>query len=148
MKLIIDADACPKMVLACSLRLANQSGIAVITVANFNHVLESPQHIIVGDNPQEADLAIANLTCAGDVVITQDWGLAALVLAKAARCIHPSGWEYHQQSMDFMLEERELKAKFRRGGNRLKGPKKRSVREDEAFCALLRQLLLPDRPEA
>ena len=91
MKLIIDADACPKAVLACCLQEGKRYGLAVVTVASFNHQIVSDQHITVGNASQEADLKIVNLTETNDVVVTQDWGLAALVLAKKARCLSPSG---------------------------------------------------------
>ena len=141
MRLIIDADACPQEVLANCIRLGAQAGIEVVTVANFNHLVRSPQHIVVGDNPQEADLMIANLTQAGDLVVTQDWGLAALVLGKGAFCLSPSGREYTAKTIGFMLEEREIKAKLRRGGSRTKGPKKRTAADDEHFFIKLRRFI-------
>src|SRR5690606_718088 len=52
------------------------------------------EHVTVGDAPDEADLAVVNRTRPGDIVVTQDWGLAALVLGKGARCLSPAGYEY------------------------------------------------------
>jgi uncharacterized protein YaiI (UPF0178 family) len=140
-RIIIDADACPKEVLASCIRLGERFGIKIFTVANFNHLVQSPHHIVVGDNPQEADIMIANLTQAGDIVVTQDWGLAALVIGKGAACLSPSGREYKQETIDFMLEEREAKAKFRRGGNRTKGPKKRAAEDDANFLFNLERII-------
>jgi uncharacterized protein YaiI (UPF0178 family) len=140
-RIIIDADACPKEVLASCIRLGERFGIEIFTVANFNHLVQSPHHIVVGDNPQEADIMIANLTQAGDIVVTQDWGLAALVIGKGAACLSPSGREYKQETIDFMLEEREAKAKFRRGGNRTKGPKKRAAEDDANFLFNLERII-------
>ncbi|WP_027937691.1 YaiI/YqxD family protein [Anaeroarcus burkinensis] len=147
MKLIIDADACPKAVLACCLEAGKRYGISVITVASFNHQIASDEHITVGNASQEADLKIVNLTEANDLVITQDWGLAALALAKKACCVSPSGSEYRSEKMDFLLEEREIKAKVRRGGGRTKGPRKRQAEDDARFAASLERLLrqLTDR---
>ena len=76
MKLIIDADACPKAVLQHCLAAGARWGLSVVTVASFNHQIVSDQHITVGNASQEADLKIVNLTEANDLVITQDWGLA------------------------------------------------------------------------
>lgn len=140
MKLIVDADACPKVVLQICQRLGREHAVPVWTVASFNHNIVSDYHIVVGSDSQEADLKIINVTEAGDIVITQDWGLAAMVLGKQAKCIGPSGWEYHPDKIEFLLEEREVKAKLRRGGGRTKGPKKRTSDDDQAFETTLRRI--------
>ncbi len=141
MKVLVDADACPRNVLQITLQLGRKYNIPIWTVASFNHVIESDHHIMVGSASQEADMKIINLTESGDVVITQDWGLAALVLGKKGYCIHPAGWGYRSDRIDFMLEEREMKAKMRRGGGRAKGPKKRTEENDLSFRMNLEQIL-------
>lgn len=141
MKILIDADACPKNVLAICLRLGQQHNIDVWTVASFNHDIASSHHIMVGGASQETDIKLINLTQAGDIVVTQDWGLAALALGKQAKCLNPGGMRYNPDKIDFLLEEREMKAKFRRGGGRTKGPKKRSGLEDEKFAAALEAMI-------
>ena len=80
MRIIVDADACPKSVLQHTLETGTKYGVPVITVASFNHNIISSQHITVESGSQEADLKIINITTHGDIIITQDWGLAALVL--------------------------------------------------------------------
>jgi uncharacterized protein YaiI (UPF0178 family) len=121
--------------------VAQKYGVPLVTVANFNHSIESDHHIIVGNDPQETDLKIINSTEAGDIVVTQDWGLAAIVLGKGARCLSPAGREYRSDKIDFLLEERDIKAKFRRGGGRTKGPKKRSFEDDQKFETCLEKIL-------
>lgn len=116
-------------------------GIPVITVASFNHNIVSSQHISVESGSQEADLKIINITTPGDIIITQDWGLAALVLSKNASAMSPAGIEYESERMTFMLEEREIKAKFRRNGGRTKGPKKRSAEDDIRFLRTLETIV-------
>jgi uncharacterized protein YaiI (UPF0178 family) len=142
MKILIDADACPRSVLQICVRLGEECDIPVWTVANFNHEIASDQHIVVGDDFQEADMKILNLTEAGDVVVTGDWGLAAMVLGKGARCLSPMGREFHPEKIGFLLEEREVKAKFRREGGRTKGPKKRTLEDDRKFELCLEKILL------
>jgi uncharacterized protein YaiI (UPF0178 family) len=142
MKILVDADACPKSVLQICLRLGRGYDIPVWTVASFNHRIESDHPIVVGDGFQEADLKIVNVAEAGDVVVTGDWGLAAMTLGKDARCLTPMGREFHAEKMDFLLEERELKAKFRRGGGRTKGPRKRTSEDDRRFETSLEKMLL------
>ena len=141
MKIIVDADACPKSALQICFKLGLQYTIEVWTVASFDHNILSEHHITVGDNSQEADLKILNVTKPEDIVITQDFGLAAMVLGKGAFAMGPKGQVFHPETIDFLLEERELKAKFRRGGGRTKGPKKRTVDDDEAFSRSLNQLI-------
>lgn len=141
MKIIVDADACPKNVLRICKNTGGRYAVPVWTVASFNHVIESDHHIVVDGDSQAADLKIINLTQAGDLVVTQDWGLAAMVLGKGAAALGPGGREYRSGQMDFMLEERELKARLRRSGGRTKGPKKRTADNDRDFATALDRLL-------
>jgi uncharacterized protein YaiI (UPF0178 family) len=96
----------------------------------------------VGDGFQEADIKIVNLAEAGDIVVTGDWGLAAMVLGKGAKCLSPIGREFHPERVDFLLAERDLKAKFRRGGGRTKGPRKRTREDDRQFEVSLEKVFL------
>lgn len=141
MKIIVDADGCPKGVLKACLHVGRQLNVPVWTVANVHHNIQSDHHIVVDGASQQADLKVMNIAEAGDMVVTQDWGLAALVLGKGCRCLHPSGREYQNDTIDFMLEEREIKAKLRRSGGRTKGPAKRTHEEDLQFKETLKRIL-------
>lgn len=145
MKLLLDADACPRSVLKICQEIGEQYHIEVWTVASFNHNISSEHHVVVGNAPQEADVKLMNLAQRGDIVITQDWGLAAMLLGKGAYVLSPHGREYNQLQMDFLLEEREAKARFRRGGGHTPGPKKRSHSDDEQFKAKLLQVITKSR---
>jgi len=142
LKIIVDADACPKSVLQHTLGAGKKYGIPVITVASFNHNIISANHITVESGSQEADIKIVNITEPGDIIITQDWGLAAIMLSKKASALSPAGIEYEAERMTFMLEEREMKAKFRRNGGRTKGPKKRAAEDDIRFLRTLEKIVL------
>ncbi len=142
MKILVDADACPRSALQICMRLGRKYNIPVWTVASFNHEIASDHHIVVGDDFQEADMKIMNLTEAGDIIVTGDWGLAAMVLGKGAKGLSPAGREFHPEKMGFLLEEREVKAKFRRGGGRTKGPRKRTLEDDQRFESCLEKILL------
>lgn len=141
LKIIIDADACPKNVLAVSQQVGNELKIELWTVASFNHNIQSQHHITVGNSSQEADIQIMNVTRRGDIVVTQDWGLAAMILSKGAGAISPGGKIFREETIDFLLEEREIKAKHRRGGGRTKGPRKRTAEDDLHFEKQLRRLI-------
>jgi uncharacterized protein YaiI (UPF0178 family) len=141
MKILVDADACPRTVLQICFGIGKKYDIGIWTVASFNHHIESDHHVVVGNGSQEADIKICNLTRAGDIVITQDWGLAAMVLGKGAVCLSPAGREYRKENMDFLLEEREIKAKLRpRAPDQ--GPKKRREEDDHRFASLLEKCIL------
>jgi hypothetical protein len=141
MKIIIDADACPRSVLQICLRMGRDHSLPVWTVASFNHNIDSDYHIIVGNAAQEADLKVINLTFAGDIAVTQDWGLAAMLLGKKAKCLSPSGREFSADTIEFLMEERELKARLRRGGTRTKGPRKRTPEDDRRFEVCLQKII-------
>ena len=141
MKILIDADACPRSVLQTCKNLGRKYAIPVWTVASFDHNIASDHPIVVGNDPQEVDMKIMNLTEVGDIVITGDWGLAAVVLGKGGRCLSPMGREFPPDKIGFLLEEREVKARFRRGGGRTKGPKKRTLEDDRRFESSLDQIL-------
>ncbi len=122
MKIIIDADAVPRKALAICKKAAADFSIKLLTVASFNHLIESEHHIMVSDEPQAADIRVANLTESGDLVVTQDWGLAALVLCKGAIVLTPKGRVFKSNEIAFLLEERDTMARIRRSG---KGAKKK-----------------------
>jgi uncharacterized protein YaiI (UPF0178 family) len=142
MKILVDADACPKSVLRICRDVGRRHDLPVWTVASFNHNIESDHHILVGGDPQETDIKILNVTEPGDVVISQDWGLAAVALGKGATCLSPTGREFRSDRIDFLLEEREIKAKHRRAGGRTKGPKKRTDEDDQRFEASLEKVIV------
>lgn len=141
MKIVVDGDACPRSVLNICKRVGRKYGVPVWSVASFHHNIESDHHVLVGNASQEADIKIMNMTDEGDVVVTWDKGLAAIVLGKGARCLSPVGWEFVPDRIEFMLEEREIKSKVRRGGGRTKGPKRRTPEDDRRFEACLERAL-------
>jgi len=141
MKIVVDGDACPKAVLRICMNLGRKYGAPVWSVASFHHDIESDHHVLVGNDSQEADIKIMNMTDEGDVVVTQDQGLAAIALGKGARCLSPTGREFRSDRIEFMLEEREIKSKVRRAGGRTKGPKRRTAEDDRRFEMCLERAL-------
>lgn len=139
MRVLVDADACP--VLAIVRRLCAEAGVPVTTVSSFRHNIGGEDHVMVGPEPEAADMAIINRTRRGDVVVTQDWGLAGLVLARGAHAVSPWGHQFCDEEMDGRLAQRALNARLRRGGVRLPGPPKRTTTDDDAFTRALRALL-------
>ena len=100
--------------------------------------------ITVDKGHDSADLRLANLLEAGDLVVTQDFGVAALALGKRARAINQNGMIYNDSNMDQLLFERHLGQKVRRAGGRTTGAKKRTRQDDvdfeRAFVRLLQEM--------
>ena len=76
-----------------------------------------------------------------DIVVTQDYGLAAMVLGKGAVAINQNGLVFSDENMDRLLMERHIGQRIRRGGGRTKGPAKRTKDDDARFEDALRKLL-------
>lgn len=133
MKILVDADACPvKKIIE---KIAKKYKLQVIMVSNSSHIINSDysKHIVVDRNSQAADIAIVNNTLAGDIVITQDYGLASMVLGRGAKAIHPDGKVYTDDNIDTLLMQRYLNAKARQAKIRITNPKKRSDKDNERF---------------
>ena len=141
MKLWIDADACP--VVNEAIGVAKNHHIEVTLVCDDAHVMqrEGAQTITVLRGADSADLKLVNLLSRGDAVVTQDYGLAALCLARGAKVLDPNGRRYTNDNIDSLLGIRHVAAKVRRGGGRMKGPPKREKWQDEQFVQALESLL-------
>ena len=131
----IDADACPVTRIAEA--AARRYGIPVVLLCDTNHALTSDysEIMVIGAGADAVDLALINLCRKGDIVITQDYGVAALALGKGARAVHQSGREYTDDNIDGLLMERHLARKARQSGkHHIKGPAKRTADDDQRFA--------------
>jgi uncharacterized protein len=137
----IDGDGCPREVVRFTLEEGERRGVTVVLVTNVHHETKAPNRLVVDGSAQAVDLAIINRMKAGDMVITQDIGLAAMVLGKKGFALHPGGEEYRTEEMPLVLEMRESAAKHRRGGGRTRGPKKRTAQDETRFQQALRGLM-------
>ena len=135
MTVYIDADACP--VTRIAEEIARKHGIPVTLLCDTNHQLVSDYSTVkvIGAGADAVDIALINLCRRGDIVVTQDYGVAALALGKGARAIHQSGRQYTDDNIDGLLMERHLAGKARRAGkHHLKGPAKRTEEDDRRFA--------------
>ena len=143
MKVLIDADACP--VTGIAVELCRQFQTECILLCDTAHILhrEGAQTLVFDKGADSVDFALVNRVCPGDIVITQDYGLASMCLAKNASVMHQDGWAYTQDNISGLLEQRHAAKKFRMAGGRTKGPAKRKPEQDavfrEAFSKLLQQ---------
>lgn len=135
MKVLVDADACP--VVRIVERIAEKYEIPVVLLCDTNHVLQSDysEIVIIGAGADAVDFALVNRCQKGDIVVTQDYGVAAMALGKGAYGIHQSGRWYTNENIDRLLMERHLSKKARRSKtkNHLKGPAKRTEEDDQRF---------------
>ena len=132
-RVYIDADGCP--VIRNAVRICSEYGIPVTLVCDTSHSFRDigAEVITVGKGADSADLKLVNLINAGDIVIKQDYGLAAMCLARSGICISQDGLVYDSSNIDSLLLSRHIAKKVRRSGGRLKGPRKRTQQEDKRF---------------
>ena len=143
MRIFIDADACP--VVRQTEEVAKKYSVPVMLLCDTNHILQSDysEVKVIGAGADAVDFALVNLCQAGDVVITQDYGVAAMALGKRAYAMHQNGWQYTNENIERLLMERHLTKKARRasGKHHLKGPRKRSEEDNQQFKVKLERLL-------
>lgn len=141
-QIVVDGDACPvKKEIAETARIF---GVPVLLVSSYDHFLreeEGVRTIQVDRSDQSADLYIANHIARGDIVVTQDYGLAALALSKSCEVLSFRGRIFSDQDIDFLLDSRHHHAKARRAGHYSKGPKKMVEEDKKIFQHKLTKLL-------
>jgi uncharacterized protein YaiI (UPF0178 family) len=141
MRILIDADGCP--VTDITVRLAKQFKTECLILCDTSHVfeLEGAQTLTYSKGADSVDFALVNLVAPGDIVVTQDYGLAAMCLARGAVPVSQDGMVYSDKNIDALLLFRHTARKIRNAGGRLKGPSKRTPAQDRAFEEKLRELL-------
>ena len=142
MRIIVDADGCPGKNLIE--KAAVDNSIELIMYCDINHVLSSDYASIryVDSGFQSVDMKVANEAKSKDIVITQDFGVAAMVLAKGAYAMGPKGHIYDDDNIDKLLFERHMSGKLRRSGGKTFGPKKRTSEDDEKLYSNLIKLII------
>lgn len=147
MNILVDADACP--VVRIIEKIAIEFQIPVILFCDTNHILMSnySQVEVIGAGMDAVDFTLMNKCKKGDVVVSQDYGVAALALGKGALAIHQSGRWYTNENIESMLYERHLAKEARRNKrkNHLKGAKKRTPEDDLNFEEGIRKLIVMAR---
>ena len=141
MRIFIDADGCT--VVDAAVRAAVKHGIECTIICDTAHSIqrEGAETIIVDKGADSADFRLVNLVSAGDIAITQDYGLAAMCLSKKAIVLNQDGKRYTEENISGLLEFRAISAKIRRSGGRTKGLSKRTVQQDKEFEKSLTELI-------
>lgn len=143
MKILVDADACPVKDIIEDIAIKLE--IPVLMLIDTSHILHSEysQVISVSQAPDAVDFALINRTEKGDIVVTQDYGVAAMALGKGAYAIHHNGRVYTDYNIDIMLMERDYAKRLRQSGRRAKGHnKKRTHKQDLQFAEAFEMLCI------
>lgn len=143
MKILVDADACP--VVKIVEQEARLHDTKVILFCDTSHILctDYSDVKVVEAGRDAVDFALVNQCEKGDIVVTQDYGVAAMILGKGAYGIHQSGKWYTEHNIDQLLLERHMakKTRMRKGRHHLKGPSKRTEEDNLRFKESLKKLL-------
>lgn len=143
--LFVDADACP--VTREAITAARPLGVPIVLVANTSQNLErytrraGVEAIQVSSGSDAADFAVVERLEPGDVVVTQDIGLAAMVLGRGAVALSPRGHVFSLATIDAELFVRHEEKKLRRAGGRHGGPRAFTEEDREHFTEVLERLL-------
>lgn len=146
MRILIDADGCP--VVDLTVRIAKRRGVECLILCDTAHVFqkEGATTLTFSKGADSVDFALVNLVERGDVVVTQDYGLAAMCLARGGVPLSQDGMAYTAANIDGLLLARHTAGKIRSAGGRLKGPGKRRPEQDTAFAQALEALLEQTSP--
>ena len=141
MKVLIDADGCPVVGLCAA--ACRDRGVACIILSDTAHTFSVPgaETRTFDKGADSVDFALVNLVQGGDIVVTQDYGLAAMCLARRATVLNQDGMRYTEENIDALLLARHTAKKVRNAGGRLKGPKKRTPEQDRQFHDKLTEIL-------
>jgi uncharacterized protein len=133
MKILVDADACP--VKDIILHIGKKYEMKIIMFIDTCHIYcdDYSEVITVDKGRDSVDFALANKIEKYDIVVTQDYGVAAMALSKGALAIHQNGLIYDKDNIDKLLFERYLSQRVRKAGGRTTNQKKRTKENDIAF---------------
>ena len=141
MKVLIDADGCPVVEIAIGLCASYQTPCLLLCDTAHTFHREGAETLVFDKGADSVDFALVNRIAPGDIVITQDYGLASMCLARQATVIHQDGWLYTADNVDALLFQRHTARKHRAAGGRFKGPAKRTTEQDKSFSQSFARLL-------
>lgn len=141
MKIFIDADGCP--VVDITVAIAKRYSIECVIICDTAHIFnkDGAQTVVVEKGADSVDFKLVNMVAKGDIAVTQDYGLAAMCLARGAIPINQNGLIYSEKNIDELLLSRYVSKKIRMAGGRLKGPSKREKEQDKQYAKQLEKLI-------
>ncbi len=147
--ILVDADGCPVVDLTIQFAKKYELPVTLFCDTAHNMQREGAKTIMVSKGMDAVDFELINRVKPGDIVITQDYGLAAMVLAKRGLVMDQNGREYTNENIDQLLHSRHIAKKIRQAGGQMKGPKKRRKEDNESFEIAFNALILKqvNKPE-
>lgn len=141
MKIFIDADGCP--VVDITVRIAKAKSVGCFIICDTAHEFkkDGAETVVVEKGADSVDFRLVNLVSEGDIVVTQDYGLAAMCLARKAVPLSQNGLVFNDKNIEELLFSRYVSKKIRNAGGRLKGPSKRTAEQDKRFEEALLKLI-------
>lgn len=145
----VDADACPVQIRRTIEKIARRHKLNLILYIDDSHELYPFYGKVkqVSQGSDAVDYVLANQVRPGDIVVTQDYGLAALALSRKTKVIHPSGMIYSEKNIEQLLAERHLASVARAAGNRFRSSAKNRRKPDYRFADQLESLILPSKTD-
>lgn len=141
MKIFIDADGCPVVDITVAIAKKNSIGCFIICDTSHEFSKDGAETVVVEKGADSVDFRLVNLVSEGDIVVTQDYGLAAMCLARKAVPLSQNGLIFTDKNIDELLFSRYVSKKIRNAGGRLKGPSKRTEEQDKRFTQVLENLI-------
>ena len=140
MKILIDGDGCPVIDIAIS--VGKKFNMDIIIMCDTSHIFnkEGAKTMVFSKGADSVDFALINTVQKEDIVITQDYGLAAMAINKAKYVINQNGLIYNNENIDRLLYSRHISKKIRNSGGRVTGSKKRTKEDDINFERVLTQI--------
>ncbi len=141
MRILIDADGCP--VVAETVKIAKQNNIEVVIFCDTSHeiVYDGVETVTVSKGADSVDFALVNKVRKNDIVVTQDYGLSAMVLSRGGVPITQNGLIITDSNITMLLTSRYENKKVRMSGGHIKGPKKRTEVNNKDFITSLEILI-------
>ena len=141
MKIFIDADGCPVVDITVAIAKKNSIGCFIICDTSHEFSKDGAETVVVEKGADSVDFRLVNLVSEGDIVVTQDYGLAAMCLARKAVPLSQNGLVFTDKNIDELLFSRYVSKKIRNADGRLKGPSKRTEEQDKHFAQVLENLI-------
>ena len=140
MKILIDGDGCPVIDIVIS--VGKKFNMDIIIMCDTSHIFnkEGAKTMVFSKGADSVDFALINTVQKEDIVITQDYGLAAMAINKAKYVINQNGLIYNNENIDRLLYSRHISKNIRNSGGRVKGSKKRTKEDDINFERVLTQI--------
>lgn len=143
MTVYVDADGCP--VITDIEKICKKYNTPLVIMCDTNHIFSSnyAQVITISAGCDAVDFALINRCASGDIVVTQDYGVAAMALSKKCSCINQNGMLYTENNIDALLNSRYITKKIRNSGSKhhLKGPPKRTQEDNKKFATAFEELI-------